>query len=166
MEVFDVEDQIKRGLDYVRDLVPDGEVMSAAILFRKLDSKSESDYIAMPDADDAAARSFIKRFCRDQQPEGDLLVLVWHEAWFAYASEKDPLAMAELKAAHKAKTLHLRPDKVPGIVFFVEGTKLPIRRWTAHIKEENGKRVLGEWEEDKLTLPRPGFKRYLPEVHT
>jgi len=116
-------------------------------------------------AGDAEIRFHTQQMAKDNDA---FAVMVKMEAWFAQVEEDaDPALKERLRQAHETQTVDklesgLRREKV--IVHF-ESIEEPIRIFEAEIiREAEGEpATVKPWERTELSLPRPGFRRYLAE---
>jgi hypothetical protein len=118
--------------------------------------------MAMPGLDDHGSVQAV----REAAAEGDaFLVSVKLEVWAVeIPADADPAVVAVVKAAHAAGELDkleppLRKEKLH---VYLESEDHPIRMFEAEIvRPAEGEASLTAWKENKLQLPRPGFKRYI-----
>lgn len=117
--------------------------------------------IAMPDSDVPTQRMLL----RSKLPkEKATLAVVCNEAWHTRCTTPEDAELCE--RLHAAGKLFEAPAHLLGeeVQLWVEGLDRPITLLAAEITKVEGKRVLGEWKERQLNLPRPTFRRYFPEA--
>lgn len=128
--------------------------------------------LCMMDLDDNKARALVKKIAFETDA---FAVSVSMECWYAAVSHSLPAEerarqIAEIEAAKKKGGLqHLSPPLRKDMVqVFVETESFPVQLFKAEITwegdPETSKAILGPWEERPINLPRPNFKRYLPEM--
>lgn len=115
----------------------------------------------MLDVEVQQQRRAIQRACAEHPA---WLVHHIQECWQVSASHEDPAAVAALDSAARERSLDRHPDRREVMIFTEESISTPVRQWCAVIDRESSGNPLGQWDEMTLRLPRPGFKRYLPET--
>lgn len=170
------EASVEAYLAYVRSCFPsatEDTLISGAELHGLCDDSGkefsrESPFgvvVASPDLSDADQRAYLQGLALKYRA---FRIFVSQEAWSATVQEGDKEGERIIMAAHAAGKLQTVPKKYLSEVVrvFAEDAEVPTRCWAATISRgDSGERSLGEWDERELTLPRPNFRRYLPE-HT
>ncbi len=165
---------------------------TALLLCRKDDKgkvytedKPLHQYVAMPELDDQGSRVYLKEVAWKQDA---FFVLVKLEAWFVQIPDDAPAELvAKIEVAQANHALdQLEPPLRREVVrvyaeaedFVIQSFQAEIHRGSATVPVEQSKLtcsgrpsratgtvpILDPWEEAKIKLPRPNFKRYLPEM--
>ncbi len=122
--------------------------------------------IAMPGLGDREAMFEVRQLAWDMDA---FAAAVKHEVWCVeLPPDADQETRRRVKAAHAAGKLDeieppLRKEKVR---VYLECDEVPVRAFSAEILRGEGGRAsgLGKWNEAAVELPRPNFRRYLPET--
>lgn len=142
MDSHAAEAAIAKQMDAVRrELEGTGEVLSMAYLWAR---SGTLNVLAMPGLSDAEQRQAV--------------------VWVGSAAKTDQAAVAQLAADLAAQRVDQRPDRREAVLLWAEDEEQGIKGWRADITRAPGQPpVLGAWELLTFTLPRSGFRRYLPE---
>ncbi len=136
-----------------------GELCAASATLHVLDGNRIE--MMMPGLSGTQQRSVIS--ARAGQ-EGVWLVHHLQEIWWV-SVPSDPIAALRAQQAYANGTLDQHPDRQEALILWEECDRVPIRRWHAEITRQPARAPnLGPWVESTLSLPRPSFKRYLPEA--
>ncbi len=151
-----VVDEVTDALDTIRAIFERaGEINPPMALIR---NGVERVIVAMPGLNDRERRVAIQT----QATKADFVVDV-SEVWCIQSQPDDPAHARHLANAAVGR-LDTDPDRREQVRAFVECLGAPIRHFAAEItRDSDGEPTLGPWIETPLSLPRPGFKRYLPE---
>ena len=120
--------------------------------------------VAMPDLSDEEQRLALMDMARELDA---LFITVVAETWSVLVPKDDIEGLEALEKARRARDLTLMPKKYlrEQIRIFAEGPDYTLECWAALItRDEKNARTLGDWEKLDITLPRPTFRRYFPEV--
>lgn len=159
------DELIQRHLEYVRASFEAGNDFSApeAHMWHGPEDDPHVSIAALFGFTDESARGPLKRMTFDNQA---WLVLLHFGAWMIQKQENmSPALKKVIEDAIETGTVDklMPPLRKEGIVVHVESHDAEIRMFVAEKYKNNGKAVLGPWEEEELILSRPGAKIYLPE---
>lgn len=159
MDSHAAEAAIAKQMDAVRrELEGTGEVLSMAYLWAR---SGTLNVLAMPGLSDAEQRQAVRRYAAACD---GVFVIVNLEVWVGSAAKTDQAAVAQLAADLAAQRVDQRPDRREAVLLWAEDEEQGIKGWRADITRAPGQPpVLGAWELLTFTLPRSGFRRYLPE---
>lgn len=118
--------------------------------------------VEVMDLDDYGIRTELKRAAAESDA---FFICVRFECWFIMNPTDD--SEEKRRAAERAaatRTIDQHPDRREGVKVHIESDWSSIRIFEAEIIRSGGKATLTQWTEAKLQLPRPEFKRYLPEI--
>lgn len=169
-----------RELARIRDTYEHGVALhcpTAFLLCRK-DPKGEATVteeapaaimMVMADMDDDSSKLTVRKATWEHDGFAACVSL---EIWYvAVPHDAPPEVVKKAREAGERGELHLLepPLRRERVQVYIETEDFPIQFFTAEITRENpadekSKPTLGPWEEQKLSLPRPNFKRYLPEI--
>lgn len=118
--------------------------------------------VVVLDLDDCAIRAELKRAAAEDDA---FFVCVKFECWFI----KTPIDAPDEErcaAEHAAatRTIDQHPHRREGVKVHIESDWSSIRIFEAEIVRSGDKATLTPWTEAQIQLPRPEFKRYLPEI--
>lgn len=118
-------------------------------------------FMAMAGLGDQRVRETVKDAAWENE---GIAVMVKLEAWFVQLTD-DMDAETKAKATEAAATQTIDKLEPPlrreKILVYVEGVDHPLRLFEAEILPDGS--GLAPWSEPEIRLPRPNFRRYMPE---
>lgn len=150
------------------DFLEKGKMTSQAFLMGRVKPDGERSTpedpwrfnVGLPGIPDNMQREILADMA--EKVEGFFIVVVV-EAWIGQVPKEDAEAIRKLQETEREGLIHALPDKEEALVVITENEVSSLRQWHATINREADKPTLGPWTEINVTIPRPGWKRYLPE---
>lgn len=167
--MFEPDAAIQREMRRTREQFETNKsLMAQAVLFHAKDKEGTPvtaqtvALVAMPDMSDPEQRFHLQNMAIELD---GYFICVSNEMWCASADPRDEEGLELIAEASEAGTLHLLPPKYRSeeVRFAAEGTDMPIQMWSAKITRDDETVTLGPWVKLDITMPRPEFRRYLPE---
>ena len=91
-------------------------------------------------------------------------VAVKLEVWYvSLPNDAPPEQHRAIKLAEATRMIDKREDRKEKVRVYIESEWTAIRLFEADLLRNGDAVTLAPWEEPQLSMPRPGFKRYLPE---
>lgn len=140
-----------------QELEGSGEVLPMAYLWSR---SGTLNVLAMPGLSDLEQRQTVRRFAAEVD---GVFVIVNLEVWIGSAKKTDRAEVAQLAADLAAQRVDQRPDRTEALILWAEDEERGLLGWRADITRGAGRPLLGAFELLQFTLPRSGFRRYLPE---
>ena len=145
--------------------LPFGEALLRCRRGREGTAHAESDpalVVMALDLDDSQIRTAVKGAAWESDA---FFVSVKLEVWYvSVPNDAPPEQVLAVKLAEATRTISEREDRKEMVRVYVESEWTAIRVFEADLLRDGAVVTLAPWREPTVSLPRPGFRRYLPEM--